>query len=234
MTKTTSRTLVAISVSIGIFVFGALMPKLLITDKLIGALTSQGLELSLSLLAIVILGKSKFSEYGFCLPSRGRYSESRIRWGFISLAALPLGAGASLIMLGLGGSGNPMAKSLTLPQIILMVFIFSSIIEEIFTRGFLQSHLSVLSGRSIRLFLIRIELPVFISGLIFACMHFSLLLMGVDRITMTVIFFFTFFVGLIAGYIRQETGSLIPAILAHMLANLGGMIGGILYKISSS
>jgi len=34
-----------------------------------------------------------------------------------------------------------------------------------------------------------------------------------------------------AGYLRSSTGSLVPAIVAHFLANVGGMIGGIIYAI---
>ena len=135
------------------------------------------------------------------------------------------------MILGLGGTGNPLAKGLSFPQIVLFVWIFSSIIEEVFTRGFLQGHLSVLSGKHMKLLFVRIELPVLISALFFACMHFTLLFAGVDATTMAVTFLFTFSIGLMAGYLRAKTGSLIPAIAVHMLANIGGMIGGIIYTL---
>ncbi|MFH1699682.1 MAG: CPBP family intramembrane glutamic endopeptidase [Candidatus Zixiibacteriota bacterium] len=131
----------------------------------------------------------------------------------------------------LGGNGNPLVKSLTFLQIVLFVWIFSSIIGEVFTRGFLRGHLSVLSGKYFRLLFVRIELPVLISALFFACMHFVLLFAGVDATTMVVVFFFTLSIGLMAGHLRAKTGSLIPAIAVHILANIGGAIGGIIYTI---
>ena len=82
-----------------------------------------------------------------------------------------------------------------------------------------------------KLLFVRIELPVLISALFFACMHFTLLFAGVDATTMAVTFLFTFSIGLMAGYLRAKTGSLIPAIAVHMLANIGGMIGGIIYTL---
>jgi len=231
-TNNNSQVTTALSVAIGIFFIAIVLPKLLFSSVLPGVMTTQGLELFLSLLAIVIFGKSKFSEYGFCQPKVSQQpAKGRSRWIRISLTAPLLGMVATLLILGLGGNGNPLVKSLTFPQIVLFVWVFSSIIEEVFTRGFLQGHLSVLSGRYFRLLFFRIELPVMISGLFFACMHFGLLFRGVDATTMAVTFLFTLSIGLMAGYLRAKTGSLIPAIAVHILANIGGMIGGVIYVL---
>jgi membrane protease YdiL (CAAX protease family) len=227
-----SRVTTALFVAAGIFLIAVILPKLLLSTALPRLMTTQGLELFLALLAIVIFGKSKFSEYGFCRPgSRRQPAEGGTRWLHLALMAPLLGMVATPLILGLGGHGNPVVKSLTFPQIVLFVWVFSSIIEEVFTRGFLQGHLSVLSGKYIRLPFFRVELPVLISALFFACMHFSLLLAGVDAVTMTVTFFFTLSIGLLAGYLRAKTDSLIPAVTVHMLANIGGMLGGVIYTI---
>ncbi|HVP36875.1 MAG TPA: CPBP family intramembrane glutamic endopeptidase, partial [Terriglobales bacterium] len=231
-TNKNSQITTALSVAIGIFIIAILLPKLIFSSVLPLLMTTQGLELLLSLLAIIIFGKSKFSEYGFCQPKTSQQpAESRGRWIRISLIAPLLGMVATPLILGLGGNGNPLVKNLTFPQIVLFVWVFSSVIEEVFTRGFLQGHLSVLSGRYFRLLFFRVELPVMISALFFACMHFALLFRGIDAITMVVTFIFTFSIGLMAGYLRAKTGSLIPAIAVHMLANIGGMIGGVIYAL---
>jgi membrane protease YdiL (CAAX protease family) len=225
-----SRVTTAILVAIGIFLIAIVLPKLLFSSVLPAIMTTQGLELLLSLLAIAVFGKSKFSEYGFCRPGANQQPvKSRSRWIGISLMAPFLGIVATPMILGLGGSGNPLVRNLTFPQIILFVWILSSTIEEVFTRGFLQGHLSVLSGKYFRMLFIRVEMPVLISALFFACMHFALLFIGVDTATMVVTFLFTFSIGLMAGYLRAKTGSLIPAITVHILANIGGMIGGIIF-----
>ena len=232
VSSNTSRIATALLVAVGIFLIAILLPKIVLSGALSRLMTTQGLELSLTLLAIVIFGGSKFSEYGFCKPRASQPpAEGGIRWVPICLTAPLLGMVATPLILGLGGTGNPVVKSLSFPQIVLFVWVFSSIIEEVFTRGFLQGHLSVLSGKHVKLLFLRIELPVLISALFFACMHFSLLFAGVDVPTMAVTLLFTFSIGLMAGYLRSKTGSLIPAIAVHMLANIGGMIGGVIYML---
>ena len=229
-----SRVITALSAAIGIYLIAVVLPKFIVTGSVPRIMTTQGLELFLSLLAIATLGKGKFSAYGFCLPKVSKQSDkAEVKWVRISLLAPLLGIVATPMILGLGGSGNPAVKNLSFAQIILFVWVLSSTIEEVFTRGFLQGHLSVLSGKYFRLLFVRVELPVLISALFFACMHFVLLFIGVDATTMVVIFLFTFSIGLMAGYLRAKTGSLIPAITVHVLGNIGGMIGGIIFTVIS-
>ncbi|MEA1981642.1 MAG: CPBP family intramembrane glutamic endopeptidase, partial [candidate division Zixibacteria bacterium] len=192
--------------------------------------TTQGLELILTLFAIMIWGNGKFPKYGFRKPEiRQGEKKCKTGWLLIFLTAPILGIITSITILGLGGTGNPMIKQLSFPQIVLFVWISSSIIEEVFTRGFLQGHLSVLSGSYFKLSIFRIEIPVLISAVFFSCMHLVLLLADVDIITIVTILLFTFSIGLMAGHFRSKTGSLIPAIAVHILANIGGLIGGIIF-----
>jgi membrane protease YdiL (CAAX protease family) len=231
--KTGSRVLGALLVALFIFVVAILLPKLLFTRLIPRLVTTQGLELILSLLAIMVFGRGRFAAYGFCRPNTHKAPDAKpFRWLPLSLIAPVFGIVATPLILGFGGGGNPLLKELGFPQMILFVWVFSSIIEEIFTRGFVQGHVANLSGRYFSFSFINMEWPVLISALVFASMHFVLLVSGVDAVTMTVTFLFTLSIGLLAGYVRQKTGSLIPAITVHIFANIGGAIGGVIYMLA--
>ena len=222
----------ALATAIAIFIIAIILPKFLDVSPAHRILTTQALELGLSLVAIAVLGKGKFAEYGFRRPlTEGNNSGRRLPWLIICLTAPLLGIVASAAIVTLGGNGNPVVRQLTLPQIVLFVWVFSSVIEEIFTRGFLQGHLSDLSGKKVKLLFFHLEVPALISGLFFACMHLSLPFIGADATTTIIIFLFTLSIGFMAGHFRETSGSLYPAIAVHVLANIGGMIGGIIAAV---
>ena len=76
-----NRTVAAIGASIGIFLIAVMIPKLVFSAPVPAIATTQGLELLLSLLAIALLGKARFAEYGFCRPNWNREShEGGSRW----------------------------------------------------------------------------------------------------------------------------------------------------------
>jgi len=226
--------IIAIVAAVFIFLIAILLPKLIFSNAVAKISATQILELALSILAILILGKGRFAEYGFRLPAPELTQSYRMaRWLTYGIAALILGALATVALLVTGAAGNPIARQLTFPQIILFVWIFSSTIEEIFTRGFLQGHLSrfIETGRTISL--LKVNIPALIGALFFSLMHLSLIASGVDLKTIIILLIFTFSVGLLAGKLRAETRSLIPAVGVHMLANIGGVIGGIVFSIIS-
>lgn len=223
---------VALVVAVVIFLTAVILPKLFIDRPVPRIATTQALELGLSLLAIAVLGKGRSADYGFRRPILDRpASEALLRWIPVGLGAMALGALATTATLITGAGGNPIAKQLTFLQIILFVWIFSSTIEEIFTRGFLQGHLAPAVPGSFRFLFFRVETAAFISALFFSLMHLSLLLSGAGLVSIIILLLFTFSVGLLAGHQRAKTGSLIPAIGVHMLANIGGAFGGVAYMI---
>ncbi len=223
------KLITALIAALIIAVVSIVLPKLIFEGAGARIFITQGVELALSLLAILILGKGRFREYGFRLPRQ----ELILCGGFAlsMIGALVLGAAATMAVLITGAMGNPVVKDMSFPQIILNVWILSSTIEEIFTRGFLQGHLSFLDNKEVRVLFFKVNMPTFISAIFFACMHLVLILSGVDYKTIIIILIFTFSLGLIAGHQRARTGSLIPAIGAHMLGNIGGVVGGIIYSI---
>jgi membrane protease YdiL (CAAX protease family) len=63
---------------------------------------------------------------------------------------------------------------------------------------------------------------VIISGLFFGAMHVVLIpFMGPAAFPLIVL---AVFLGLVAGYYRERTGSLLPAIIVHSLFNIGGSL----------
>lgn len=227
-----SGILTAIVAAIVIFIAAIFLPKLLFTNKIAALAATQATELILALVAVLIFGRGKFSEYGFRkskldLPT----STSFLRWIPAGLLALGVGAVATLIIASTGSSGNPLVRQLSFPQMILFVWIFSSTIEEIFTRGFLQGHLMRAMDIAKRVPILKVSYPTLISALFFSMMHLVIIMHGADALTVVIILIFTFTLGLIAGNQRAKTGSLFPAIGAHLLGNIGGLIGGIIYGI---
>jgi membrane protease YdiL (CAAX protease family) len=64
-----------------------------------------------------------------------------------------------------------------------------------------------------------LSLPVIFGGLYFGMMH----IVAIKRMGPLVILFTTL-LGLVAGYYREKTKSLIPAIIIHALFNIGGSL----------
>ncbi len=216
------RIFTGIIISAVIFLVAAFLPE--IVHILKPSLITHPTMLVLSLIAIFIFSKGNFKEYGF---TKGK----KIKWLLPTLIALGLGAIATLTTLLLKISGIQMVKSLSFPEIILYVWIIASLCEEVLTRGFLQSFLQPLKDNSVNLLIVKVDLPAFIAALFFSLMHLVIIKGGADFMTVVVIMIFTFCVGILAGHYRSLSGSLIPAVVLHMLANMGGLIGGIIYGI---
>jgi membrane protease YdiL (CAAX protease family) len=217
-----------------IFALAIVLPKLLFEGAARTLAATQTAELLLSLLAIGVLGRGRFGEYGFRKPAGGYFSRRRLPGLVLAiLAAVGLGATASLAIMFSGARGNPLIKQLSFLQIVFFVWILSSTIEELLTRGFLQSHLGPLRRIQIGIPGIKVDLPTLISATFFGAMHLVLLFSGADGTTTLVIVLFTFSLGLLAGHHRALSDSLLPAIGLHVLANIGGMLGGIIYVLAT-
>jgi membrane protease YdiL (CAAX protease family) len=167
-----------------------------------------------SILITILLTKGKIGEYGF---TRGKFRLT----GKIFLWVIPT---AILSVMGFiaSRSGEEVKEILELPHLedIIFVWIYASICEEVFTRGLLQSFLSPLTKYGFTLFRRwRLSLPVLFSGLYFGMMH----IVAINKMGPLVILFASA-LGIIAGYYREKTESLISAIIIHALFNIGGML----------
>ena len=107
---------------------------------------------------------------------------------------------------------------------LLFVWIIASICEEVLYRGLIQSFLFPLSKYGFNIFRFRISIPVLVGAFLFGVMHMMLLTMGMDFALVLSIVILAFIMGIVAGYYREKTGSLIPAVIVHIFANIGGYI----------
>jgi membrane protease YdiL (CAAX protease family) len=158
-----------------------------------------------------------------------RYGLSGIRVGQL-VKPVALGIVVSFLFFILSGvmmmaSGPPeeqavaSAMSKGLFNFILTVVVLASICEEVFNRGLVQSFLSPLKKYGFRLFHRYISLPVTLCALFFGLGHLCLLgSMGVRMAVLVVISAMA--LGFIAGYYREKTDSLVPAIAVHMTFNI--------------
>ena len=92
-----------------------------------------------------------------------------------------------------------------------------------FMRGLYQSWLSPLQEYKVRVFRkIHLSAPVLLSALFFGAMH-AILWPRIGRLAL-IIMLSAAILGIVAGYYREKTKSLVPAILVHALFNVGGSL----------
>ncbi len=105
-------------------------------------------------------------------------------------------------------------------QIVFGVWIIASTTEELLCRGLIQSYLAPLQKYKLRIKSINLSLPIIISAIFFMLMHSTLILDGMDKVLYAKLLISALSLGLIAGYFREKSGSVIPAIIAHSFANV--------------
>ncbi|WP_111710126.1 CPBP family intramembrane glutamic endopeptidase [Lutibacter citreus] len=188
--------------------------------------------LILSILTILFLNNGSLKNYGFSTPKNINYLKMTLISVGIIIGSLIVGA---IIFMGILNnifpSENPklLSKPNSLIELILVIWIWSSICEEILVRGLLQSFMNHL--KSIKIF--RLSLPVIISGLFFGAMHLSLLNSEINIWYVFFTVFNTSIMGMLAAFYREKSDSLIPPILIHLLTNVLGSIPMIILLINS-
>jgi membrane protease YdiL (CAAX protease family) len=191
----------------------------------IGMFVNYSIMLAVALVLVIASSMGDPTGFGFTRPKvRGGYGAG-ITWGAV------LGILASLAGLASHTGGLSPLKGLGFLQVVLLVWIFASVAEEVLVRGYVQSYLEPLRDRGFSAFRMRISLPVLLSALFFAAMHLILLSTGTSFFATYIVIAFAFFLGLVAAYQREKTGSLLPAIAAHVSFNIGGVVGGAIYVI---
>lgn len=175
--------------------------------------------LAFTLAAIWISGRISgrdWGDYGFRRATGARWLRA------VGLGGL-LGAVATAGILLTPAQGVPGLKSFGLLGLVLSVWFYSSVTEELFVRGWLQSALQHATPEGAS--------SVVISGIFFGSMHLSLLLAGADWWTVVILVTTTALLGLQTASLRRRTDSLLPPIAAHVAFNVGGLAAGILVNI---
>lgn len=191
------------------------LPTLIQTKPWLVLFINHTTMLILSIIIMLVVSKGKLSRYGFKRAENVQLKQS-ILWG------LGLGIISTLIEMSLPGKESIVSGELTFLQTVVFVWLYASICEEVFVRGLIQSSLSPLAQYGFTVFERRISLPVLISALLFGLVHLMQSAMGAGGYQVLITVLFAFVLGLVAGYQRERTGSLVPAIMVHMFANMGG------------
>lgn len=194
--------------------------KLYWIDK--GTLTQLTL-LVVSLILMLILSKGCLSVYGFRSIRIAQLVKPVLICLPVAFLLIVIAGILAVLTGGMTAEGEGSAIGKSLLQRIVSIVVIASICEEIFTRGLIQSFLSTMRRYGFRLFRLYISVPVVIVALGFGLGHLCLLGSMPDIIVINVVISATV-LGFIAGYYREQTGSLIPAVVAHMSFNVVGLI----------
>jgi membrane protease YdiL (CAAX protease family) len=184
-----------------------------------GTLT-QVMMLAVSLVLISALSRGRLSRYGFKMATA---AQTKAAFIYGSITAVVVQVALAVIWRVLPPSeGHPALAGSSLLQIVITVWVLASICEEVFHRGLIQTFLEPLRGCGLGIFGFRLSLPVIVAAVLFGAGHIMLLTIGADGYLVGGIVGSATVLGLAAGYYREKTGSLVPAILIHMLFNAYG------------
>ena len=176
--------------------------------------------LVLSIIMIWFVNDRSFKNYGFVKAKNISYPKMTLISIGILIASMIIGG---ILFVGIlrnyfPAENNKVFPSQSILQMILVVWIWSSITEEFLSRGLVQGFMDHLKNKK----LVGLSVSVIFSGLFFGAMHLSLLNSGMAYWFVGMIVSNATVVGLLAAYYREKSGSIVPAIYIHILANVVG------------
>lgn len=164
-------------------------------------------------LGIMMLSSQRWGDWGLQLPRS---------FSWPTLVATSLGvatACAAIMNIVIKDECMEFIKQLSFVQVVLVVFIYAPLCEELFCRGLLFKLVS--SGYE------RVKLmsaPVLFPAIFFAATHLIVKSQGISWLYVGLIVGYAFVCGLVTGYYRALTASVVPSIVAHSLFNITGYI----------
>ncbi|MBD3348930.1 MAG: CPBP family intramembrane metalloprotease [Candidatus Eisenbacteria bacterium] len=180
----------------------------------------QGTILVASVALAAALSRGKLSAYGFRGAALGQLARALVAGVIAAFAVHALRIAVSSAFPRMGG--HPSAAGASFAHIVITIWILASTSEEVLHRGLIQSFLSPLGNRGITVLGVRLTLPAIAAGVLFGATHIMLLTVGAQGIYVGFIVGSAVVLGIVAGYWREKTGSLVPAVLVHMLFNVTG------------
>ena len=206
-----------------------LMPESIASDSSsMGAIFKTILAL-ISIFIIAIIPGKDLKSFGFCLPKRLNYLKLVgitfvVTLGSIFLfAPLYMGFLSNVFQVKMSGGFN-FGSSIWV--MIIGIWFWSSVTEEIFSRGMVQSLLQDLT----KIRFLGLSLPVWISAILFGAGHLTVFKLSSSPFFVMFIVSNATIMGLLAAYYREKSGSIIPAIIVHILANVFGSLPSLFFN----
>ena len=176
--------------------------------------TAMGL---FSLILIWIISRGRAATFGLCLGSG-------YKPGQLVIPGIIIGVSLTALLRVFGNKSTGLDLGYSFGQTVIFVWLYASVCEEILARGLIQGFLEQLKMYGFSVAGVRISLPVLIGALFFGLMHAALLTTGADLHSVLMYVVFAALLGLVAGYQREQTGSIIAAIIVHASGNVGGTV----------
>lgn len=142
-------------------------------------------------------------------------------WIVIVITGLAAGAITTFVMLLARTGGHPLMKQLSLFEVVLTIWLLSSVSEEFYCRGLIQPWIDDGDDRWWT------HPATLASALIFGAMHLTLLSDGADATFVGIIVLATTFLGFLCAVTRRASRSIWTPIATHVAFNVGGVAGAV-------
>ncbi len=184
--------------------------------------SSIALQFILTIIAILLLTKGKLYKYGFKLPQKTAFRSIAL-WVIILLV---FGYFLSMFFEGeQHGEQHPIMDTGLFTRIILGLVV-APILEEVVFRGLIQSYLARFKHIGFKIARAFFSYPVIFAALLFSFAHLPMIIRDMNAgLVFSIIFStYVFCTGILMGYAREKTDSLIPAVIIHFSINLFALL----------
>lgn len=174
-----------------------------------------------SLALMVALSRGRVASYGLRGTGVREIRSVAAAAGTVAAAVGIVAAVLGVASGNAGPGGGATSGEGGLLKTVVSVWIVASISEEMLFRGLVQSFLKPLGDHGFWLFGRRLSIPVAAGAIGFGLIHLGLLTMAPGPMVAAIVVSATI-LGFIAGYYREKSGSVLPAIVAHFTFNVLG------------